>query len=171
MISRELIHSILRRCTLPSGGTHGVSHWARVLENGRRLSAVTGAKVHLVELFAVFHDSQRINEGFDDGHGRRGADLARELCGTVYEIADKDFHLLFKACELHTEGHLDGDITIQTCWDADRLDLGRVGILPRKEKLCTDGARDANFFKWAVKRGERLFVPDLVSREWGVQLP
>ena len=146
-------------------------HWARVLENGRRLSEVTGAKIHVVELFSVFHDSQRVNEGFDDGHGRRGAKLARELCGIAYEFSDEDFDLLFKACDLHTEGHLNGDITIKTCWDADRVDLGRVGITPRGEKLCTDGARDPDFFNWAVRRGEGLFVPDLVSTEWGVQLP
>jgi uncharacterized protein len=139
-----------------------------VLENGRRLSNITGAKTHVVELFAVFHDSQRINEGIDDGHGRRGADLARELRGIVFELADEDFDLLIQACDLHTEGYMDGDVTIRTCWDTDRLDLGRVGTTPRAERLCTEGARDPNFMKWAVKRGEDLIVPTLVFSEWGL---
>lgn len=146
---------------------HGVSHWARVLENGRKLSQVTGANLRVVELFSVFHDSQRINEGIDDGHGCRGAELARILRGIDYELPDEEFTLLIHACEFHTEGHLDGDITIQTCWDADRLDLGRVGILPRVEKLCTDGAKDSSFLRWANERSERLFIPTLVSKEWG----
>jgi uncharacterized protein len=170
MTSRELIRSILARYSLPWGGIHGISHWARVLENGRRLSKMTGAKIHVVELFAVFHDSQRINEGTDDGHGRRGAQLAKELRGIVYELEAEDFGLLTQACNLHTKGYLDGDITLQTCWDADRLDLGRVGIIPRPEKLCTQGASDPDFLNWAIERSEKLFVPPLVSEEWGIQL-
>ena len=131
---------------------------------------VTGAERDIVELFAVFHDSQRINEGVDDGHGRRGAELDRDLRGVVYELDDEAFGLLIKACDLHTEGYLDADITVQTCWDADRLDLGRVGITPRAEKLCTEGAMDPGLLKWAVKRGEALLVPALVSEEWDVRL-
>jgi uncharacterized protein len=39
--------------------------------------------------------------------------------------ADDDrFDLLYTACDLHTDGLTDGDVTIQACWDADRLDLG-----------------------------------------------
>ncbi len=30
----------------------------------------------------------------------------------------------------HSNGAVDADPTVQTCWDADRLDLGRVGIKP-----------------------------------------
>jgi uncharacterized protein len=171
MFSQELVHSILARYTLPWEGIHGVPHWARVLENGRRLLHVTGARNDVVELFAVFHDSQRINEGVDDGHGRRGAELARELRGVGYELGDGDFELLIQACDLHTEGYVGGDITLQTCWDADRLDLERVGITPRPDKLCTDGARDPGFLEWAIKRGETLFVPSLVSEEWNLQFP
>ena len=69
MILQELIRSILARCALPREGIHGLRHWARVLENGRRLSEMTKANSNVVELFAVFHDSQRVNDGIDDGHG------------------------------------------------------------------------------------------------------
>ena len=151
MISQELIRSILGRYALPWDGIHGVSHWARVLESGKRLSELTGAKIHVVEFFAIFHDSRRINEGVDDGHGPRGAELARELRGVDFELADEDFALLVHACNLHTEGHTDGDVTVRTCWDADRLDLGRVGITPREENLCTNGARDQGLLKWAIE--------------------
>lgn len=171
MISQELIRSILARYALPWEGIHGVPHWARVLEIGRRLSEVTEAKSDVVELFAVFHDSQRINDGIDDGHGCRGAELARELRGIDYDLADEDFELLIEACGLHTDGHLDGDITVQACWDADRLDLGRIGIIPRKDKLCTERAKDSVLLEWAIKRSEELFVPGLVLSEWKVRFP
>ena len=168
MVSRDLLASILSRYALPRNGIHGLPHWGRVLENGRMLSEATGARTRVVELFAVFHDSQRINDVIDEGHGRRGAMLATELRGTAYKLEDKDFALLIQACELHTDGLMDGNVTLKTCWDADRLDLGRVGITPRPEKLCTDRAKDPGFFKWAIARGERLFLPALVSSEWGV---
>jgi uncharacterized protein len=38
---------------------------------------------------------------------------------------------------------------VQTCWDADRLDLGRVGIIPRPDRLCTEEARDPVLFERA----------------------
>lgn len=170
MISRDLIEFILSRYALPWDGIHGLFHWARVLEKGRKLSEMTGAKTGVVELFAVFHDSQRINEGIDEGHGRRGAMLAAELRGKTFDLEDEDFVLLIQACELHTDGLLDGDVTLQTCWDADRLDLGRVGIVPRIEKLCTEGAKVPSFHRWAIERSEGLVVPALVSAEWGVRL-
>ncbi len=170
MISQELITSVLARYTLPKGGIHGVPHWARVLVNGSRLSGLTGASADVVELFAVFHDCQRINEGADEGHGRRGAELAWELRGLSYELGEEDFRLLIKACDLHSEGYLDGDITIRTCWDADRLDLGRVGITPRPEKLCTEGARDPRLIEWAVGQSERRSIPAFVLTEWGIRL-
>ena len=83
VISQQLIRSILGRYTLPLEGTHGVPHWARVLENGRRLSEATGAQRDIVELFAVFHDSQRINgvlsvslcRGGGTGPRRFGSDI------------------------------------------------------------------------------------------------
>jgi hypothetical protein len=52
-------------------GSHGLTHWARVLENGLRLAPATGANVTVVALFAVFHDARRLNDGRDPGHGER----------------------------------------------------------------------------------------------------
>ena len=158
---KPLIHRILEDYALPWHGTHGVGHWARVLENGLRLAAGTVANVQVVRLFAVFHDSRRINEGTDDGHGERGADLAAELRGSLFDLPDADFDLLYEACVAHTDGMTEADITIQVCWDSDRLDLGRVGIVPAPKKLCTprprpgtssvgpmDGRRFKSFPSW-----------------------
>jgi uncharacterized protein len=58
------------------------------------------------------------------------------------------------------------DLTIQTCWDADRLDLGRVGIVVRPARLCTAAARDAKLIAWARRRGYEGFIPPLVRDEW-----
>jgi uncharacterized protein len=135
--------------SLSSGGDHGLDHWVRVLNNGRKLAKQTGANLKIVELFAVFHDSRRLNESCDPEHGLRGGQFASEMCGTWFEISDGEMELLFNACELHTNGLTESDITIQTCWDSDRLDLGRVGITPDPRYLCTDAAKSDEMVEWA----------------------
>ena len=166
MVSSVLIHTILQQYALSPRGTHGVSHWARVLENGRRLAGVTGARIQVVELFAVFHDAKRENEGWDREHGNRGAELAGRLRGAHFELSPEDFELLRTACGDHTKGITVGDITLQTCWDADRLDLGRVGITPEIQYLCTNAAKDSAIITWAEGRSRERWVPDLIREEW-----
>jgi uncharacterized protein len=41
----------------------------------------------------------------------------------------------------HAEGHTSDDPTIGVCWDADRLDLGRVGMRPRARYMSTAAGR------------------------------
>jgi len=82
-----LIREILQDYALPVRGEHGVVHWARVLENGLRLAGATGASVEVVTLFALFHDSRRVNQSHDYGHGLRGAKFAQSLgCKTRFVI-------------------------------------------------------------------------------------
>lgn len=161
-----IVREILEDYTLPPRGHHGVVHWARVLENGRRLAAATGAKIEVVTMFALFHDSRRVNEYTDIGHGHRGAICARSLRGKLVHLNDADFELLFEACRLHTDGLTHGDITLQACWDSDRLDLGRVGITPEPDLLCTDAAR--GLLEWAHGRASLGYEPDFVAGDWGL---
>ena len=46
----------------------------------------------------------------------------------ILGISREEEDLLAYACRHHSGGMIDADITVQACWDADRLDLGRVGI-------------------------------------------
>jgi uncharacterized protein len=145
-----------------------VGHWARVYENGLRLAPATGADERLLLLFSLFHDARRANEHWDEGHGRRGAELAASLRGSAFDLSPNDFDLLFHACAFHTDGLIDGDPTVQTCWDADRLDLPRAGIHPTADRLCTPAARSAETIAWAADRSLRLVVPAIVTRDWAV---
>lgn len=163
-----ILRHILAGYTLPIHGYHGIVHWARVLENGLKVAESTGADTEIVKLFAILHDSRRMNENHDPQHGLRGGELARSLQGTLVHLDDDRMALLYKACRLHTDGYTEGDITLQTCWDADRLDLGRVGITPVKERLCTPAARQ--LIHWASDRAETEYMPLEVLKEWGVDL-
>ena len=167
---KPIIHRILEDYALPWHGTHGVGHWARVLENGLRLAKETKANIEVVQLFAIFHDSCRVNEGTDDGHGQRGADLALALRDDWFALSDDEFDLLYEACVGHTDGQTEADITIQTCWDADRLDLGRVGMIPAPKKLCTPPAKTWEMIHWADGRAAFEVVPDFVAGEWVIDL-
>jgi uncharacterized protein len=161
-----ILRRILAEYELPWRGDHGVVHWARVLENGLRIASATEADSEVVTLFALFHDSQRVNEDEDVGHGWRGAELARALRGELVFLDDDRFELLYEACRLHTDGLTDGDPTLQACWDADRLDLGRVGITPARKRLCTEAARD--LLNWAHDRAVRQYEPSAVLAAWGL---
>ena len=90
--------------------------------------------------FAYFHDCMRENEGRDKGHGPRGAVFAMKH-RDIIELNDVQFKQLTDACKGHTYGTRPECITINTCWDADRLDLGRVGITPDSSYLHNEEAK------------------------------
>ncbi|HBL15233.1 MAG: hypothetical protein A2X36_03160 [Elusimicrobia bacterium GWA2_69_24] len=166
---RPLIAAILRESPRPAWGLHGVPHWARVLENGLRLASETGADVRVIGLFAVFHDCRRVNDDRDPGHGARGAELAGSCRGRLFALPDPEFALLTEACIGHTDGRTEGDVTLRTCWDADRLDLGRVGIRPDPRRLCTEAAKRPDILGWAEGRAAAGFIPERVRRDWGLE--
>lgn len=170
MDTAAIIAEILKGYALHPRGFHGVTHWARVMENGLKLSEATGADRAVVTLFALFHDSRRENDGSDWGHGLRGAQLAKRLRGSAFELDDESFELLFHACEWHTEGKTDPNVTVATCWDSDRLDLGRVGIRPDPKYLCTKAARLPAMIEWADRRARIEFEPAYVIELWGIPI-
>jgi len=164
---QELIRIILARSRLPAGSVHGIAHWARVLENGRRIAPRTGADPRVLELFAVIHDSQRVTDSYDADHGPRAAAFARELRADI-GLDDQAFALLAEACDSHTRGApFDSDVTVLTCLDADRLDIPRVGLKIKPDLLFTAAARDRVVLSWATERAERRSLPSLLHDEWG----
>lgn len=168
VVTPELLRVLLDQYRLHPGGPHGLAHWARVTENGRRLAKSTGANRDVVELFAVFHDACRESDGDDPDHGARGARLAERLRGSEFELPDGEFAHLRIACAKHTDGETNGDVTVRTCWDADRLDLGRVGIRPSVRYLCTEPGRDPRMREWANRRAVGEKIPRLLRSEWRV---
>jgi len=121
---------------------HGPSHWRRVERNGLLITTRSGAIEEVLRLFAVLHDSRREHDGYDTVHGSRAAAYAARLRGKLFDLSDKHFELLQYACQWHTHGQLNTDPTIGTCWDADRLDLGRVGMRPAPEFMSTQLGRE-----------------------------
>lgn len=130
-------------CTSAHLELHGEAHWRAVLRNGLELALETGADLDVVEAFAALHDAFALSEWPDPEHGDRAADWAREFHVAKTLALDLErFDLLERALRDHNHGMTSDDPTIGTCWDADRLDLPRVGIEPHVSYLSTRAARD-----------------------------
>jgi uncharacterized protein len=180
----SLLETILRGYVLDRDGLHGVAHWGRVLENGLRLATLTGADPRVVTLFALFHDARRENDDHDPEHGARGAALAREMRERVEGVEgmrgvtvpegaggsllaalpEDSFQLLITACTLHTSARSHADVTVATCFDADRLDLPRCGIRIDPSRLCTPAARDPSLVRWATSQSIANHAGDGLAR-------
>lgn len=167
---KDILDNALSQFRLKPTGYHGPAHWARVLVNGRILAAETGADLEVVELFAILHDCKRKNEHEDPEHGKRAADFAETLRGLLFDLDDEAFNSLYDAIAYHSEGGTTGNITMQTCWDADRLDLGRCIKHIDHDRLCTEAARDPAIFDPAFERASNREVPTFVKEEWGIDL-
>ena len=124
----------------------------RVLHNGRLLAGMESANLSFVELFCLLRDTQRRNERRDPSHGRRAARYAKSLRGVWFDLSDKEMELLTEALKYHSDGYTEADITVQVCLDADRLDLGRVGIKPAPHRLCTASAKSVDVLEAAYER-------------------
>jgi uncharacterized protein len=133
---------VVSRSPRSRSSIHGITHWVRVERNGLYIAERTGADPTVISLFALFHDCRRENDGWDPGHGRRGAEYAESVRGELSILPDEDFGKLRHACVHHTDRTRHDDPTVAACWDADRLELGRVGIEPREKYFNTAPARE-----------------------------
>ena len=141
LITPQFLNAILAQYTLNPRGIHGIPHWWQVEKNALEIAETENIESPVFSLFALFHDSQRLNDGRDPDHGQRGAALAKELHGTWFELTATELEQLCYACENHTHQTHHPDPVIGICWDADRLDLPRVGIIPKTHFLNTTTAK------------------------------
>ena len=156
LITQDLLNFLKSHYPLRWDGLHGYHHWVRVRENGLRLAALNGANQKVVEYFAFTHDIQRKSDGFDPGHGARACKFIRAHLLDRIDLTPDEVSLLCQATSGHTDGKCHSDITISTCWDADRLDLMRAGIRPHPKRLCTPQARDPQIIEWAIQRSIKM---------------
>ena len=140
------------RFALDIKGIHGIAHWERVRENGHRIAKRTGVAPEIIDLFAYLHDCCREDDRSDPGHGERAAEFAKTLRGSVIRLDDNLFQIVYEAIRDHELGMVAGDIIKRTCWDADRLDLGRVGVRPNPKYLCTDYGKKSDTIEWAYRK-------------------
>jgi uncharacterized protein len=138
----EALAAVLARSSSVRSPIHGPDHWRAVASVGLALAEQDGRVDRLVVvLFGLFHDALRVSDGSDPMHGPRAALLARNLNRDVLRLSEARLALLTSACEWHTLGWPSDDPTVGACWDADRLDLRRLGIVPRPGSMSTAAGR------------------------------
>ena len=140
-----------RGIILEDGSIHGISHWRRVEKLGLTIAEENGADQEVVSLFAYLHDARRESDDDDPDHGKRAVVLLAELFEEgVIKINKLQYEKLARALGAHniTDAQSD-DITVQTCWDADRLDFWRSNIEPNPELMFTDFGKSEKMIKFA----------------------
>jgi len=141
-----LLAHVLAQSPSAKSELHGSQHWKCVAWVGAQLAQkIPEADAAVVLLFGLLHDSMRQDDGFDEKHGSRAAEFARELNGSLLQLEPSAEKKLCKACEGHSSGATSLDATIGACWDADRLNLWRVGTWPVPQFLSTGPARHPDF--------------------------
>ena len=119
---------------------HGIAHGIRVERNGNQLCQLMGITNKLVRPFAYVHDFCRVNDGTDPEHGLRAAnhiEAHRELFSCRFSLNEREIDLLKYACQHHTEMIKSEYDIVNVLFDADRLDLPRVGTHPDPNLMAT----------------------------------
>ena len=170
MIDQNLISLLKDTFLLDLHGIHGLSHWSRV-RNGLKISQYNGANKRVIELFSFFHDLKRENNNRDIHHGLRSSQFIQTLSNDLLKITDSERELLTFACMHHNHSRdiKTDDITILTCFDADALDLGRVGIMPDPARLSTDIGKDKQFINDAYNRSiysNKITEWNILKKPW-----
>lgn len=151
---KDLVEFVSKKWQLDE--LHGLKHWKNVHRNGVLLMQMqSNVNPFVVIAFAYLHDCCRINNGNDESHGERALGAIDEIRNTILKnFSNEEISLLKAACLLHTSIQKVGNPTIDICFDADRLDLDRVGIKPNPLKMATlRGASFADdFSNFIIKR-------------------
>jgi len=152
--------------TLPSWSCHGPEHWRSVERNAIVLASRTpGADLEVARAFALFHDSQRLDDGWDQEHGPRAARFIERHRREI-PLTDGQIAVLVRACAGHTSGAPLDDPTIGVCWDSDRLDFDRFRYdKPRPEYMSTPAAREIALEGGDIRARIRRMLWDLHSRK------
>ena len=134
------------------GPIHGIEHWKRVERNGLLL-ATDEVNTTVVRLFAYLHDHKRLSDGWDLEHGQRAAEnLDNIRQNLLSKLTDEEFCMLRRACLEHSLKERTGIPTIDACFDADRMDLPRVGYKPDPNKMAS--ALGASFARHCVVKDD-----------------
>lgn len=147
------LDALVHKVKIDFNGVHGFAHWQAVYRTGRLLSNQVDGTV--LFLFSVFHDFFRETDYADPKHGERAVESMSlieahlKMVGktlTKLQMEKLAFALKYHDLEPEAYGQLDSplkdDKTVQICLDADKLDLGRVGIQPDERYFLTKEAKD-----------------------------
>jgi uncharacterized protein len=155
-----LAEAIKRGVTNPPGQSrlHGEEHWKCVAMAGLQIGRsvfTPGFDPEFLLTFAQLHDIMRLDDDEDPEHGPRAGALFVALCDSPgipgFEPYSERAMTMHTALTLHTTQRQwlpndELDLNIGICWDADRCNLWRVGIVPDRRYFSTDAGWETIFY-------------------------
>lgn len=155
---------------LPDSELHTIDHCARVLFHALHIADQKGLsddEKNALCKAAVFHDTRRLDDGIDQGHGRRAAEYFDEYCQenelsfdlrAYYAIYYHDQDDVLGLSKIEKSPDLDDRAILiyQVFKDADAMDRLRLGWFALDTKfLRTEEARDmTGFAEYLIKNGK-----------------
>ena len=118
---------------------HGIPHLRRVAVTAGRIAASIGEDIESAVVAGFLHDCARNDDGGGTCHALDSAVLAKKLLSMFYPHLD--VVRLCDAIARHADGETTKDLLVACVWDADRLDLSRLGIEVNSDLLSTSVAR------------------------------
>lgn len=126
----SLLSEVQQGATHASSPLHGDKHWRAVAAAGIEIAGNNFEQRAVALAFGMIHDCQRLNDDWDPEHGLRAASWASRSQQLAGLIGKEGRNLVSQACLDHENGFTSNDETIGLCWDADRINLWRVGVCP-----------------------------------------
>lgn len=118
---------------------HGIQHLRQVAYLSGRLAYLLNLDYKTAILAGYLHDCARNNDSDGNSHAHESAWLAKKIIETNW--SNIDIGKIFNAIYYHADGLNTDDPFIGCIWDADRLNLVRLGIIPKVELLSTEFAK------------------------------
>jgi len=158
LIAKETEDLLVPFCSCGSLGLHGLSHLRRVAILSGRLASATGEDVEAAVVMGFLHDGARTDDKGGNGHAHDSAVLARQLLKMFYPHLEAD--RICDAIARHADGEVTGDTLTACLWDADRLELKRIGRTIDLDLLSTRVAK-----RLARARAARMVPVALEGRQ------
>lgn len=120
---------------------HGLEHVRRVVDYATEIAqAECPDNINDVVLAAYLHDIGRNDDNGGNEHAMHGAIITAELLRQHWPESDHD-KIIF-AIRYHADGQTTDDPLIGSLWDADRLDIGRAGLIVDIDLLSTEKGKE-----------------------------
>lgn len=121
-------------------GLHGFGHIERVVEYAKLIAKKEcPGKYEDIIVGAYLHDVGRIDDSENNEHALKSAEIAEFLISRHWPWLDKK--KIVEAIKYHADGDVTDDHVIGAIWDADRLDLDRIGKVIDCNLLSTKTAK------------------------------
>jgi len=115
--------------------THGLPHLRNVSYTAGRIASAVNEDIEAAVVAGFLHDCARQDDNGGREHAYESALMARGIIQEHYPHLEVE--RLYACIALHADGKVTEDMLIGSVWDADRLDLARIGIEVREEFLST----------------------------------